>query len=190
MTQIQTQTRGRLTLLLISAMFFAPILVAMYLYFSDNAWRPAESTQRGQLISPPVTLPDISLTPTDNAHQLREVWSLILFADAQCDAVCLAALENMRQIRLSLGPKMTRMQTVFIPANTAAAAINLAEFPKLIVSEAEPAADLQERIRQWSNGEIFLVDPLGNLMMAYPPGASMGDVRKDLGHLMKISGIG
>lgn len=184
------QLRGRLTLLAISALFITPIVMAAYLYFSGDAWRPAENTQHGELITPPVSLPDIALSQADD-HRLREVWSLIVMADGQCDSSCLTALENARQIRLSLGPKMTRLQTVFVPGETAATdMLNRAEFPVLIITMTEATETLRALIENRDNGEILLVDPLGNLMMSYPPGTAMGDVRKDLGHLLKLSGIG
>lgn len=185
----ETKTRGRLTLLLISAIFFAPILLAMYLYFSDVEWRPATGTQKGNLVLPPVTLPDIALN-SDEAR-FREVWSLVVLSDGNCDATCIEALEHTRQIRLSLGPKMTRMQVVLLPLETTTAeSISTTEFPRLVISDISPSGAIHELVKSWRNGEIFLVDPLGNLMMSYPPGTEMGDIRKDLGHLLKQSTIG
>ena len=35
-----------------------------------------------------------------------------------------------------------------------------------------------------------MVDPLGNLMMCYPASTGMGDIREDVAHLLKLSGIG
>ena len=183
------QTRGRYTLLLISAIFFAPIFLAMYLYFSDNPWRPSESTQRGELLTPPIELPAEEMPAVGQNYKFREVWSLIVLAGEQCDALCMTTLENIRQIRLSLGPKMTRLQTVFLPASPAAAP-DPAEFPKLIVAEPESAERVQLQVGEWKNGQIFLVDPLGNLMMSYAPGTDMADIRSDLKHLFKLSGIG
>ena len=188
---IDSQTRGRLTLLLITALFVTPIIIAMYLYFGDTDWRPAQSTQKGSLITPPIMLPEEGFAATPENLRFREVWSLMVLADERCDASCVEALEHIRQIRLSLGPKMTRMQTVYLPgAQAAIEPLNLAEFPKLLVIDPADSAALRELITTWENGEIFLVDPLGNVMMSYPPGTTMGDVRKDLGHLFKLSGIG
>jgi len=187
MTEIKTQ--GRFTLLLISFLFFAPIMAAMYLYFSDNTWRPAMSTQRGELVTPPVSLPDVSLAPTQGDYRLREVWSLLVLTGAECDTPCMTALTDTHQIRMSLGPKMTRLQNVLVPA---ANAVHLSEndFPRLIITEGETGAAIAGRIDEWQEGQIFLVDPFGNLMMSYAPGTEKGDIRKDLGHLLKISVIG
>ena len=185
------QLRGRLTLLAISALFITPIVLAAYLYFSGDAWRPAANTQHGELLTPPITLPDIALRPSTGDDRFREVWSLLVLARGECDAVCITTLEHARQIRLSLGPKMTRLQTVFVPDNAyTGSSLNLSEFPVLIVTAPDSGEVLRKLVGSWENGELFLVDPLGNLMMSYPPGTEMGDVRKDLGHLLKLSGIG
>ena len=54
----------------------------------------------------------------------------------------------------------------------------------------EVSGEIREIIGSYENAEIFMVDPLGNLMMRYAPGTDMGDVRKDIAHLFKLSGIG
>ena len=184
------QLRGRLTLLAISALFITPIIVATYLYFSGDNWNPVEGTQRGDLITPPIQLPDLELD-AEGDHQLHRIWSLVVIADEQCSSECVTALEHIRQIRLSLGPKMTRLQTVLLPGNPQiAAGLDREAFPVLVIASPAAAAQITALVDSWSDGQIFLVDPLGNLMMSYPAGSPMGDVRKDLGHLLKISEIG
>jgi hypothetical protein len=185
------QKRGRLTLLAISALFITPIILAMYLYFSGDAWRPAQNTQHGDLITPPIGLPDLALSPTSGDYRLREVWSLMVLANEQCNDDCVSALEHIRQIRLSLGPKMTRLQTIFVPGDAGMTdLLNHDEFPVLIFTEPDASEAIRQLIGTWDGAQIFLIDPLGNLFMSYPPGTEMGDVRKDLGHLLKLSGIG
>ena len=175
------QARGRRTLLLISLLFALPIVAAMYMYFAGTAI-PLSSTVKGQLITPPKLLPGETFLKT---------WSLVVLADNECDTACLSSLENIRQVRLSLGPKMTRMQTVFVPATDTAITPELTtDHPVLVVIEPVTSKETREIIGSFSNGEVFLVDPLGNLMMSYPAGTGMGDIRADVAHLLKLSGIG
>jgi hypothetical protein len=188
---INQQLRGRLVLLTISALFILPILAAAWLYFGSSAWRPAAQSQHGKLVTPPVELPDTVFESNTGPFRFREVWTLVVFADGQCDAMCVETLEHIRQIRLSLGPKMPRLQTVFLPRETSAIdALDLSAFPKLLIGEPAANKAVMERLGRWDNGQMFLVDPLGNLMMSYAPGTSMSDVRADLGHLFTLSGIG
>jgi len=185
------RTRGRRTLLLISLLFAVPIVSAMYLYYSGTAI-PVGGTAHGILITPPRLLPEGSLVAEDgDTKRFRKSWSLVVRADSECNAACLSALENIRQIRLSLGPKMTRMQTVFLPATETAIRPELAtEHPVLIVVAPEKSEEIRKIIGSYTNGEVFMVDPLGNLMMSYPAGTGMSDIRADVSHLLKLSGIG
>jgi len=185
------QLRGRLILLAISALFIIPILAAAWLYFGPNDWRPAAHIQHGELVTPPVELPATVFESSAGPFRFREVWTLVGLADEQCDATCVETLEHIRQIRLSLGPKMTRLQTVFLPGESGAADIlDRSAFPKLLIAEPAAAELVSERLGRWENGQIFLVDPLGNLMMSYSSGTTMGDVRAELGHLFELQVIG
>jgi len=185
------QTRGRLTLLAIAALFALPILAAMYFYFADDGWRPGSRTQHGDLIAPPLSLPDEPLARSEDAPRFRDVWSLVVLTETQCDATCIDALVKIRQVRLWLGPKISRMQTVFLPADSAVLTEAVrAEHPKLIIAEPSLSQNSRNVIGRYNNGQIFMVDPLGNVMMSYKPGVDMGDIRKDIGHLLRISNIG
>ncbi len=187
----EAQRRGRRTLLLITAIFFVPIFLAGYMYFSGSVWRPAVTTHKGELITPPRTMPEINLKPAAGDKPLYGTWNLVVLADTQCAADCVEALEHIRQIRLSLGPKMTRLQTIFMPATISAILPELkSNHPALIVVDPEISGDLRAIVGNYDSGQIFIVDPLGNLMMQYAPGAPMGDIRKDLGQLLLLSGIG
>jgi hypothetical protein len=184
------QKKGRRTLLLIAAIFITPIVAALWLYFGNSSWRPATSNEHGELITPARPLPDTFLGP-DNDTQLREVWSMVVLADQNCDEICQEALVHIRQIRLSLGPKMTRMQTIFLPASASAVTEDMAAtHPVLIIGSPEQSAPVRDLINDYKNGEIFLVDPLGNLLMKYSADTEMGDIREDVGHLFLLSGIG
>jgi hypothetical protein len=182
---------GRKVLLLITVIFVAPIFFAMYMYYSDSNWRPAISTHRGQLITPVRTFPDISITNTTDAKNLYGTWSLLVLATDQCDALCADTLIRIRQIRLSLGPKMPRLQTLYLPAQHTEIPQNiLEEHPALNIIEPQRSESMREIVGEFTNGEVFIIDPLGNLMMRYTPEATMSDIRKDLGQLLKLSGIG
>jgi hypothetical protein len=42
----------------------------------------------------------------------------------------------------------------------------------------------------YSEADVFVVDPLGNIMMRFPVGTTMKDMHKDLTLLLKASTIG
>lgn len=65
------------------------------------------------------------------------------------------------------------------------------EQPGLIVV-ADPALSgaLTAAIGDYSDGDIFLADPLGNLVLRYPAHSARKDMYEDLQRLLKASGIG
>jgi hypothetical protein len=86
---------------------------------------------------------------------------------------------------------MPRVQTIYLPQFETAITTDLrAGHPALAIIKPDDSAELRRIVGNYAEGQIFLVDPLGNLMMQYAPGTEMADIRKDLGHLLKLSGIG
>jgi hypothetical protein len=52
------------------------------------------------------------------------------------------------------------------------------------------SSDIRSVVGDFTEGQVFLVDPLGNLMMQYAPDTEMAAIRKDLARLLNLSGIG
>ena len=180
--------------------FFAPLALAFLLYYGGSGWRPPGSTNWGELISPPRTLPSVALpTPGGTplaANAWHGKWTLLYVGDGRCDERCRAALTLMRQTRLALNADMTRVQRIFLTTGNCCDRDYLdAEHPGLVVAladndsgatllaafpDAQPAAA----------GNIYVVDPLGNLMMRHAPGAPSKGLLEDLRKLLKLSHIG
>jgi hypothetical protein len=192
---IDPQTKGRLQLALIGIIFVGPLLLAYLLYNTDSGWIPAAGTQHGLLLDPPRLLPDTVLTPGSDMDgpKFRGKWSLIIIGAGQCTETCKDALYATRQVRRALGRDDGRVQRVFYDE---AAKPDLAflerEHPTLVVVEpgSPVSRELIPVLGDHVAGDIFLADPLGNLIMRFPQGTSMKDMHKDLKHLLKVSHIG
>ena len=100
----------------------------------------------------------------------------------------------MRQSRLALNKDMTRVQRVFLTTGNCCDRAYLdAEHPGLVVELADepPGADLLAAFPDTAAGSIYIVDPLGNLMMRHAPApAPTKDLLEDLRKLLKLSHIG
>ncbi len=174
-------------LLLILALFLLPITTAGGLYWLQ--WRPAQTANYGELLQPPQPLPAGSLLDADGTDQglaLRGQWLLLLVGSTPCDAACRQQLQAMRQIQVALNKDMGRLRRLWVgPADAASRAELVHDYPDLILAtphgSALPAA---------ATPRLYLIDPLGNLILRYPAPAEAQGVRRDLERLLKYSWVG
>lgn len=180
--------RGRRTLLGLAALFFLPLVAAFWIYYASD-WRPGGATHHGALIDPVRPLPELRAGAT-----LRGKWTLVYIADGACNADCQHALHVMRQTRLALNADLSRVQRVFLAASGCCDHDSLQrEHPGLIVLDAgDPQlAELLAAFAPWRGGTvIFIVDPLGNLVMREDAREDPKYLREDLRRLLKLSHIG
>jgi cytochrome oxidase Cu insertion factor (SCO1/SenC/PrrC family) len=195
--------RGRRQLLGLAALFFVPLAVAFWLYYGPTDWRPAGGSHKGDLIDPARPLPEIALPTADGPPTepgfLRGQWSMLYVGDGLCDQRCRQALYLMRQSRIALNKDMDRVQRVLLVTGRCCDRGFLAqEHPDLIVARVDDAASAAilepfpsyDGIPVSAAGRIYLVDPLGNLLMSYPPSAPDKALLTDLKKLLRLSHIG
>ncbi|MEO8018026.1 MAG: hypothetical protein ABI769_09450 [Pseudomonadota bacterium] len=190
------RARGRRTLLIVAAMFFLPVAVAFTLYYG-KLWRPANSVSMGQLIDPARPLTVAGLRHADGKPAGADVfagkWTLLYIGDGRCDEACRTALVFARQSRLALNNEMTRVQRVFLATgNCCANDYFAAEHPGLIAFDASSpeAAALLAQFPEQRESTLFIIDPLGNLMMRHDASHTTKDLLSDLKKLLKLSHIG
>lgn len=176
--------KGRRTLVFIALVFAAPILVASLLAFSG--WLPEGRRNYGELVDPPVhldapgALADGAAFPwaTPQWH-----WTLVLRIPADCNSECRARLDQVGNLRISLGRHAEKLRIAIDRPVAADSVLGgargvylLAELPATIAGRMHPArTDLV----------LALVDPAGFLMLRYPEQSDLRRVRKDLGKLIR-----
>jgi cytochrome oxidase Cu insertion factor (SCO1/SenC/PrrC family) len=181
--------RSRRTLWLLFAICAAPIIAS---YVAYNFWRPTSHVNYGTLLEPR-PLPDVELkTLEDKAFRLSDLrgeWVLLTTALAECDRRCVENLVYMRQVRLAEGKDSERIQRVWLVSGPGAPARALLagheglhvvhDVQKAIVGSL-PARDDPAR-------HIYVIDPLGNLMMRFPPDPDPRRILKDVSRLLRHS---
>lgn len=183
-----TPKPSRRPLLLLGALFLAPLAFAFWVYYG-SAWRPSGRTNHGLLIAPhPV--PTASL----DAKFLRGKWSLIYLGDGACDADCRSTLYFVRQSWLGLGRLNSRVQQVFLATSGCCDQAWLhSEHPQLLTVDTSSDATLPIRAAFPTEDHthmLYIVDPLGNLMMSYDARQDPKGLREDLKKLLVLSHIG
>lgn len=184
--------RARRTLTLLALVCIAPVVASYTAYY----WlRPGGRVNYGQLLGAPPA-PDIAGRGVDGAplrlSALQGKWVLLAADAAACAAGCEQKLYATRQARTMQGPERDRVLRVWLLAADAAApaAQLLAQHPDMVVIRSDP--------RQWvglpgpggAEASIYLLDPLGNLVLRYPADPDIRRLAKDLERLLRASRIG
>ena len=188
--------RGRRTFLGLAALFLLPVVVAFTLYYG-KVWRPAGTSSKGELVEPARPLAVAGLRHPDGtaagAGVFKDKWSLIYIGDGACDADCREALVYARQSRLALNNEMTRVQRIFLATGHCCANDYFAqEHPGMIALDAS-SPEAQALLAQFPAEHarsLYIVDPLGNLMMRHDGEHTSKDLLSDLKKLLKLSHIG
>jgi len=185
MSTVEKELRSRNLRLLggLAAVFLLPLALAFWVYYGTG-WRPVKTVNHGELIHPARPLPNYPGLPADLFHHK---WTLVYIGDGQCDDACRNALVVMRQTRLSLNQEMTRVERVFL------ATAHCCENEYLQHEHAGLkifAAPTDLTPFQLKADSLFIVDPLGNLMMRYDARQNPKGLLQDLKKLLTLSHIG
>lgn len=201
MTQPGTHNRRQRRVLIgLALLFFAPLGLAFYLYYGNVSWHPGAHVNTGDLVQPPRPLPALPLplwgSGNTAADFLKGKWTFLYVAHGPCARACLNHLYETRQVRLALDRDMGRVQRVFIAAEDCCdlkalreqhpdlTTVRLGAGVESLLAVIEQPGDAQSADR------IYIVDPLGNLMMSYPPVASPKGMLEDMKRLLRLSSIG
>jgi len=211
----------RRVLIALALLFFAPVAVAFILYYGIG-WTPGGRVNYGELVQPPVPLPDIALPRADapwadgpraeaasdatpavtspagaTRSFLKGKWTLVYVGAGSCTAGCRTDLYNTRQVRAALGADRERVQRVFLAEGACCDLEWLhAQQPDLITVQASAAAASLTAILEHaghspaSADRVYLIDPLGNLMMCYSVDARPKGMLEDLKKLLRLSHVG
>lgn len=194
------QSKGRGPFLFLAAVFFGPLLAAWIWFFALDP-QINSTTNTGVLIKPPVPVsldPNVDLNSYADEDYLRRKWTIIYSAAANCQNECREDLYTIRQVRASLHRRMERVQGLLL-VNNGLPNVNFSEYLKtehegLRVENSRNAQRLVQAINKQhpaiNNRNVYIVDPLGNLMMYFPPETPPAKMQKDIKRLLKVSRVG
>lgn len=194
----RSQERNPYTPWFVVIAFVAPVVIAYGLYFFEVT--PPSYSNYGELITPVIDINDLELSRSGKLVDREEVtqgkWNMVFFSKSSCDVDCNTVLHNMRQINIAAGKNAHRVQRLIVHLENADL-----NFDELIQKEYPDAFRLEgnrdlidavfERnsIRRDAN-EIYILDPLGNIMMRFRNDQGPKEILHDLKRLLKASRIG
>ena len=185
---------SRLKLIAIFAAFAIPFGIASYL--ADNIDKyDIDKSNRGNLLIPPIEISELKINTyksvDTNTNIFTNHWTLLFWNTDYCDLHCEANLFKMRQARLMLGREASRVTMAYLSDSDGDITDKFKQliinYPNLIV--AHPSKEYKE-LSDLPTGKIYIVDPLGNIMMTYPKDVYTRDILKDIKWLTKVSKIG
>jgi len=163
-------------LALVFAACAAPFVLGWLAY--EFRWISGTTSNYGQLIPPRVVGGPIA--------PLKGKWVLVTFDAAACDAACERKLYVVRQVRRAQGKEMDRMERLWVVTDAGKPRVEV--LAAIEGSRVSTDAALAKGFPDTAG--IYLVDPLGNLMMRFPADPDPSKMIKDLQRLLKYSGAG
>lgn len=194
---VKAQKRGRVVLLCMFLFFVLPLVVVLAMH--QYGWHP-QGDSLGELIQPARAL-QMSPRLQDakgrlvTIEMLKDKWSMVYIAET-CDHTCAERLYSMRQLHVALAKDIDRVQRVWITSSQDVAAIQT-QYPDMLIIN-QPSDALASLTAQFEivgqdvqhSGQIYLVDPLANLMMRYPKTTHPREIYKDITRLLKYAWAG
>ena len=119
-----------------------------------------------------------------------------LITKNDCELPCRESLHKTKQIRLMLHQNLMRVRRLLVVSNkVAGSSLSTRLDNDRTLLRVRPGKSFIARVSSvlggpLDEGMLFLMDPLGNLMMWYPSGFDPYHVKKDMKKLLNVSQIG
>lgn len=190
------QAAGRWKLLLVLLVCASPLIFSYLTYY---VIKPTGRSNYGALIDPrQYPIPALGTVGLDGKALALDAykgkWIMLQVGPGECQQACKDQLVAMRQLRLMQGKGMERIERVWLITDDAPLDTMLMKVVDgtryLRVKPALVQAWLPVEQGGDVNDHLYLIDPLGNLMMRFPKNADPQKVKKDISKLLKASAIG
>lgn len=195
--------KSKLTPTLIAGAFILSVVLAIVAYMFE--FRPSGTRNFGELVTPARPLPEFNLTTYDGKPfaliDIQRKWSYVYFAETNCDDACKLNLQKMSNAKVAQGTESSRVNYYLILTTRPTKELSrelTQTYPRLNIlysSSVESKGlfdtfEKQEGKSLPASQRVHMIDPIGNYMMYYEPGAEGVGFMEDLKFLLKVSQIG
>jgi len=192
----EVRKRTHWTLFLVLAVCAAPMVLSYLTYY---VIKPEGRTNYGALIDPRAyPIPDLGTAALDGKPAALQdyagKWILLQADSADCQKACKDKLYWQRQVRLTQGKDMERIERVWLVTDDAPLeTVLMKEYDGTHILRVDP-----KKLSAWLPADqdtsvadhIYVIDPLGNLMMRFPKDPDPNKIKRDITKLLKASRIG
>ncbi len=183
---------GRKILLGMAVIFVLPFTIAKTMHLLNV--HPA-SHSYGTLVHPPKPVQFSTLHDSKDklvgSQQLLKKWNIVTVEPGVCTEPCQAQIHLLKQVNIALDKDAKRVQRILIAPNAENFDALEKQYPDLIIITGSDTLTTKFAAQfNVAKGEVYLVDPLGNLMMHYPQELNPKGLLTDLKKLLKNSWAG
>lgn len=179
---------NRRKFLLLLVVMCTPVIISYALYFMD--YRP-QSKNYGDLI-PIVKISGKGTNIADNTilrmKDLHGKWVLVTVDSGDCNEACKNKLYYMRQVRTVQGKEKHRIERLWLINNSVKPSAELMkeyEGTYFVNADSEILDFIETKEEQTKH--IYLIDPIGNLMMRFPENVDGTKMGHDIKRLLHVS---
>ena len=192
--------KNQIIVIFMTLIFIAPLVIVMLMYRYD--WHPG-SHSYGELVKPiiKINVPNNLESAKDSSKKvevsglMKDKWSLVSITN-ECKTICENKLYDLRQIHVSFDKDIPRVQRILITLDKNINKIH-EKYPDLIILN-KPLEDVSKLALQFDrpsykaidSENVYVVDPMSNLMMVYSNKIKSQEIRKDIVRLLKYSWAG
>lgn len=192
----QVKRKNPYTIWFVVASFVLPVVLAYITFYFVEI---TSFTNKGEILNPIVDIASLELTDEKGEiiprATLTYKWRFISFVGADCNEACKKRLHERLQVFKTLGKNRHRVIRVIVhlePANEALKNLIETEYPEALnmngdANTINAAFGGSSKLDQ---NEIYIMDPVGNIMMRFTQDQPMKDIQTDIRKLLKASQIG
>ncbi len=182
-------------------LFALPIMASYLLFFF---WKPTETVNFGELITPVIPMPSENIALLDGndlpvksgERVFRGKWLIVTSDSGICDVACAKKLYTMRQTRLILNKDIDRVARVLLIDDVETPPAKLqSDFAGTAFVRAKGSTWLTKLPREQNDttggrGYFYAIDPMGNLFMRYKAEVEIKHLAADFRRVLKASQLG
>lgn len=158
-----------LQIILIFVISLLPVVLGSLLYFQHHYFH-FKKLNHGTLFSVPIDVKDLWM---DEMHDRK--WHVVYMTDGVCDEHCTQVIHQLQQVQKALGKNRERIRVMSLQGP--------------VIALDQKLTPIVSRDFVTTN-KIYLIDPIGNLLMYYPHTTDPMNVYRDLQRLLEASQIG